>query len=199
MSNIPSPTDRFAIVPIIPHGAAPDEAIVVGPMSEVMQYLPQSTARADAEASLKQARITADQIATAQSAVRAIQVANFCDSINALTRRLDAEETKRAIHARNAAQRKRLRDEARRLDRLKAAMDALEQSSEPTGELHDLPAHDPVAKDQGDLPRELLEGVAPPPATDPVLDPSELGEPPDPPAQPVSISLNSDDPLGRTR
>jgi hypothetical protein len=65
----------------------------------------------------------------------------------------------------------------------------------PTGELHSLsPSHpedkEQLAAGQGALPNELVAKAPPDPGTEPVFDPAKLGKPPDPPHQPISISLN---------
>jgi hypothetical protein len=63
----------FAITPVPDGRAAPDDAIVVGDMREVMTYIPQSAARADAVEQLEKARFSADQIASMQQKTRAVQ------------------------------------------------------------------------------------------------------------------------------
>ena len=47
-------TELMAIVPVS-NGRAPADALVVGPMREVMQYIPQSIARQDALEELEKA------------------------------------------------------------------------------------------------------------------------------------------------
>jgi Primase C terminal 2 (PriCT-2) len=76
-----------------------------------------------------------------------------------------------------------------------------DHTPEPSGELHSLAPSHPEDKeqlaagererdDQGALPRRELTVKAPPdPGTEPVFDPAELGKPPDPPQQPIAISL----------
>ena len=143
-------SDRFAIIPVT-HGPAPDDAIVVGPMSEVFEYIPQSVARNDAHEELEAARFTADQIASLQNKTRAVQATMLADSINHLSSRLDAYVARRADEARRDAERE-AEEEAQRIQ---AELDALPDPDDPNadehlagGELHDLPAkaeaeHDP--------------------------------------------------------
>ena len=80
---------RIVITGGLPDDYAPAKP-TPGPMSEVMAYLPQTTAREQAE--LERARVTADRIKRIQSATRAVQVAAFADAIDHLERRLDAKE-----------------------------------------------------------------------------------------------------------
>ena len=111
-----SPTDRFAIIPVT-HGPAPDEAIVVGPISMVMEYIPQSIARQDAVEELEKARFTADQIASMQQKTRAVQASMLVDSASHLLARLDSFLQHRADRLRRDAEReaeeehKRIQDE----------------------------------------------------------------------------------------
>jgi hypothetical protein len=118
--TLPSPTDRFAIVPVT-HGPAPDDAIVVGPMSEVFEYIPQSVARNDALEELEQARFTADQIASMQEKTRAVQATMLADSVNHLSSRLDAYAARRDAEEREE---QRAREEAE-AQRIQAELDAL--------------------------------------------------------------------------
>ena len=149
MAHTPTPADRFAIVPVV-HGPAPDNAIVVGPMSEVFEYIPQSVARADAVEELEHARFTADQIASWQSKTRAVQATMLADSIAHLSTRLDAIIAQRADQARRDAERE-AEEEA---NRIQAELDALPDPDDPdpdahhpTGDLHALPAaEDPVPR-----------------------------------------------------
>jgi hypothetical protein len=48
------PDGRFAIVPIAP-GPAPAESIVIGPMSEIMEYIGGSIARTEKEEQISRA------------------------------------------------------------------------------------------------------------------------------------------------
>jgi hypothetical protein len=86
--------DRYAIIPVFP-STNTDEAIVIGDMRQVMEYIPQSAARADAMAELDRRMLTADEICHAQERTRAVQVAAFCDSVTQLSKRLDSYELER--------------------------------------------------------------------------------------------------------
>jgi hypothetical protein len=174
------PFQRFAIIPV-PHGPAPKEAIVVGPMSTVMEYIPQSVARADAMAELERARFTADQIKSIQSKTRGVQVAMLTDSVSHLSRRIDAFLTRKQNQARLDAARE-AEEEAKRIQ---AKLDALPDPDDPdahhpSGELHTLP---PSVKLEPSL--ELEDG-----------DQTEFPDPelPKPPVleQSTAISLNKE-------
>jgi len=192
MTHDPNLPNRFAIIPVFP-STDTKEAIVIGDYKEVMEYIPQSVARDDAMRELENAQLTHDQIAHAQERTRALQVATFCDDIKHLASRADSFATRQRVR-REEAKARRDAAEARRIAdaqaaSIKAALDALNaHEHHPSGELHAIAPKD----DQGNLPNELLGNVPPAPGTDPVL-PGELGKAPDPPAQPVAISLNSED------
>jgi len=167
------------------------EAIVIGDYKEVMEYIPQSVARDDAMRELEAARLTHEQIAHAQERTRAVQALMLSEALDRLSSRQDSfgsrqrERRREAKARRDAAEAKRIADV--KAASIKAALDALNEHHN-TGDLSPLPA----APDQGNLPPELLENAAPASGTDPV-DPAELGKAPDPPAQPISISLNSEE------
>ena len=90
------PADRFAIVPLSTPGRTPDDAIVVGPLSEVTEYIGQSISRQDAIDALNHARFTADQIAGLQEKTRGVQVSMVAEAIKHLDQRLDALQQRRA-------------------------------------------------------------------------------------------------------
>jgi hypothetical protein len=182
--------DRYAIIPVFP-STNTDEAIVIGDMNQVMEYIPQSVARDDAMAKLDAARLTHDQIAHAQERTRTVQKIFLLEGLKTLAARADSFATRQHVR-REEAKARRDAAEARRIAdaqaaSIKAALDALNEHHN-TGDLHVIEPKD----DQGNLPNELLGNVQPAPGTDLVL-PGELGEAPDPPAQPVAISLNSED------
>jgi hypothetical protein len=101
--------DRYAIVRL-PVGPAPPDAIAVGGLAEVMEYIPQSLARAQRERQLADAEkrhvdrlktiesrsdSVAErerQIAERERALQADRVQRFCDSIDDLAARLAAHE-----------------------------------------------------------------------------------------------------------
>jgi hypothetical protein len=156
-----------------------------------MEYIPQSRARTDAYEELEAARIKSEHIGIMQEANRAIQVAAFCDSVSHITRRLDAFETRRDARIKADQEQRDLEEQQRKADRIKQALDALEE--ETHGELTSHPANDPYEKqitatgptaDQnpGDLPAELAE--------DPPEEPLPQSRPPTA-RNPVAVSLGS--------
>jgi hypothetical protein len=133
--------DRYAIIPVFP-STNTDEAIVIGDMRQVMEYIPQSVARNDAMAELERARFTADQIKGIQEKTRAVQVSMLADSVTHLSSRMDALVARRAERARRDAERE-AQEEAKHIQ---AELDALPDPDDPeplihhsTGDLHPLP------------------------------------------------------------
>jgi hypothetical protein len=124
--TLPSPTDRFAIVQVR-HGPAPDDAIVVGPLTEVFEYIPQSAARQDAVEELEKARFTADQIASMQEKTRAVQATMLADSVKHLSARLDSLLQRRDAEARARAK----AEEEEEQQRIQAELDALPDPDAP--------------------------------------------------------------------
>jgi hypothetical protein len=189
-----NPNDRFAIVPVT-QPSAPAEAIVVGPMSEVMQYLPQTAARADALEELEHARFTADQITSMQEKTRAVQASILADTAAHLTSRLDAYVARRDARLRADAARE-AEEEAKRIQDELAAMPDPDNPNPfaPTGDLHDMPPKD---QDPGDLPEEPLsledQGALP----EEIAKYVETPEPTPPKGkvypQPIAVQLNSDE------
>jgi hypothetical protein len=173
-------TDRFAIIPL-PPGPAPHNSIMTGPLDLIMQNLPDTHARQDAIDQLEFQRIKADQISIMQNANRAIQVSAFCDSVQHITKRLDQFEVRRTERARKDAELEEAREQRRKADRIKQALDALDENEaplethHPAGDLHTVEPSEPQHEeqreqsDQGSLPRELEEGAPPDPGTDPDL------------------------------
>lgn len=186
-------SDRYAIVPIAP-GPVPKEAIVVGNIDQVFEYIPQSVARDDAMKELEAARFTHEQIAHAQERTRAVQVLMLNEALDRLTTRQDSFGTRQRERRRQA----KARRDAAEAKRIQDALDALPDPDDPHafipgGELHSLPGKEEAAplraEDQGNLPNELLEGVPPGRATHPIdPDPDKGAVYP----QPISVSLNKD-------
>ena len=148
MTDLPG---RFAIIPIEP-GPVPAEAIVIGNMEQVMEYIPQSVAREKAEAELARARVTADQIKRMQSATRAAQVAAFADGVTHLERRLYAFEGRRAAQARRDGEAQVKAEAERIVTHLAALSDADDPDTwdgpRPSGELTPIAASHPEDKRQ---------------------------------------------------
>jgi hypothetical protein len=121
----------FAITPVT-NGHAPDDALVVGPMSEVFEYIPQTVARQDATEQLERARFTADQITSVQEKTRAVQASMLCDSVNHLSSRLDALMQRRDEQTRRDAE----REEEEEAQRIQAEIDALPDPDNPDAHTH---------------------------------------------------------------
>jgi len=143
--------ERYAIIPIEP-GPAPAEAIAIGNIEQVLEYIPQSHAREEAAAELERARVAADQIKRMQSANRAVQVAAFADGVTRLERRLDAFEGRRAEQARRDAE-AQVKAEAERMATHLAALPDVDDPDtwdgpRPSGELTPIAASHPEDKRQ---------------------------------------------------
>jgi len=194
--------DRFAIVPVSGPSAPPD-AIVVGPMSEVMEYLPQSHSRLDAEAKIARAEERAME--AEQSLVSIAKTIN--DALLHLSHRMDAYEVRKLERERQAAADAE-REEAERIERILSSLpdpdnpdvetalgdDLIPAPSAASG-LQPLPAlssgpSDDSAADQGALPPPLDEPSNTGNFT--VSDPADLKNPElnkNQVPQPVSVSL----------
>jgi hypothetical protein len=186
MSN----TDQFAIIEVPRYGAYRDaikaDAILVGPFSEAMLALRDSTSSLALARRLDEGQKEAARTERRQEENRTRQVLSFCDSVSKLSKRLDNFELEQAI------KRQREEEEAARKDRLriKHRLDELPNPDAPEtwGELGiPIPAKTTV-EDQVGLPDD------PPPAgnfTEP--DPEALAYPYDPKQvnQPTAVQLNS--------
>ena len=189
-----NPNDRYAIVPVH-YGPAPADALLVGgPLSAIMENIPDSIARRDSIRSLQAARLDAAVTTQAQKATRALQIAAFADSVNTISRQLDAIEQRRAAEARHIAAQK----DAAEQKEIQDYLDALPSPDEPasrlhvnTGDLSLLPPTDANVDNEGDLPKQLLGATPPSPGTYPLDDPSEMDQPSQPKYRnPVAVSLN---------
>ena len=178
------PNARYAIIPIPPGPPPPNALMIGGPLSQVMQCIPDTLARRDSIRTLQAARLDAAVITQAQKATRALQVQSFCDGVNQISARLDALEKRRARKLREIAAQKDAAEKQQITDYLNTLPDPDNPngpaSFAPSGELHDIPGAD----EQGDLPKELQKDVPPPGNPD---KPRPMYE------QPVSISLNAAD------
>jgi hypothetical protein len=175
-------SDRYAIVPIAP-GPVPKEAIVVGNIDQVFEYIPQSVARDDAMKELQAARLTHDQIAHAQERTRAVQAIMLNESLDRLYTRMDSFGTRQRERRRQA----KARRDAAEAKRIQDALDALPDPDDPhaftpSGELHPLPAKEEAAPIRRDQPKELEGFVG-----DPEPQPENKGSVV---PQPIAISLN---------
>jgi hypothetical protein len=145
---------------------------------------------------------TADAAARADEAkAREALVAHLCDQVSEMQERInrfaDAEEARQRADAEKERHQRRFDEEPITLPPDLADKQAstppskvADETQHPGGELHSVdPKEEPSLDDnEGDLPKELLEGVPPAPSTYP--DP-ELPKPPVV-SQPVSISLNQE-------
>jgi hypothetical protein len=197
---MPNPNELFAIVPV--EGTkSPPEAIVVGNMSAVMECIPQSVAREEAEGRLAQAKRDAAETERQQQEVRACAAQILGEGLTRLSERLDQFETRKATLAEQAkrdaaeAEYQAVEDEINRLpdpdnpdvhSALQAGDDGDLTIKPPVDTERHNPAHLEDAG-EGDLPNELERG-APPPI-------GPFGAPP--PRQPkfrspAAISLNQE-------
>jgi len=201
------PTARFAVIPLDRDDPVPTNAIAHGSWSALGPLLFDTrpltaaldlAARTVAHAEENHARQVSEQQLVADGATALV------DGLLQLRHRLDTLE-------RNQRDRRRLdaaSEVARELleipqDKPPAAGEhgpavVRDQEHKPTGDLHSVAPSHPEdkeqaaareRKDQGALPNELLKGAPPDPGTAPEFDPAKVGKAPDPPQQPVSVSL----------
>jgi hypothetical protein len=185
--------ERFAIVPV--EGKSPPEAIVVGPMSEVTEYIGGSIARNEKEAKLAQAQIDAEQTAKYQAEVRARAAQILSNGLTRLGERLDQFEARKAERA---EQQRRDEEEAEA-----AAVEQMLAGLPDPDTLHtlgddgdfeavippvDAEKHDPEHRNEaatGAMPNELDKGAPPQPGDfmsttpppSPYRDPTAIGGP----------------------
>jgi hypothetical protein len=189
------PAPNFAIIPV-PYGTpSPNSAIAHGPLSQIMEHVLGSRARADAEALVKRAADAAEQEhEREQQEQQAISegVRALRDGILKISHRVDvlvqSRDARRKLDAVSEATKEMLE-----LPKEKPPEILSDYEAEPGGELHVHPAkdpaqHNPEADDQGDLPRELERGAPSQTGNYPTLE----DPPPPQTAQPVAISLNKE-------
>jgi hypothetical protein len=87
--------DLFSIIP----GRSPSNAIVTGPMSEVMEYIGGSVARMEKEQQIADAQRDVEQTAREQEETRIHNAQMFANGIAHLATRLDAYEARRQARA----------------------------------------------------------------------------------------------------
>jgi hypothetical protein len=143
--------DRFAIVPLA-RGPAPPEAIVIGSMNQVMEYIPQSRARDEAMAEFERARASADQIKQMQAATTKMQVAAFADAVDQFERRLIAKEAEREAQVRRDLEEAERKEAERVAAHMRSLPDADDpdtwEGQRPSGELTPIPPSHPEDKEQ---------------------------------------------------
>jgi hypothetical protein len=137
------PDELFEILPV--DGKPSPESIVIGPMSEVMEYIGGSNARNEKEQQIAQAVRDAEQTERHQQEVRECAAQILADGLTHLSERMDQFETRKQERA----------------DQLQRQAEAAEVARIET-ELAALPDPDnPLATgDDGDL-----EAIKPPPDT----------------------------------
>jgi hypothetical protein len=94
---MPDQNERFYIAPV--EGKAPPESIVIGPMSEVMEYIGGSIARIEKEKRLALAERDAEETAKFQAEARASAAQMLVDGLEHLSGRIDAYEARKKAHA----------------------------------------------------------------------------------------------------
>jgi hypothetical protein len=194
------PNELFAIVPV--EGTkSPSDAIIVGNMSAVMECLPQTVARQEAEGRLARQEEDAAEVTRQQQEVRACAAQILGEGLTRLGERLDQFETRKAEHAAKLqrdteeAEYQAVEDEISRLPDpdnpdVHSALQAGDDGELTTKPPVDTERHNPAHLEdagEGDLPNELERG-APPPI-------GPFGAPP--PRQPefrspAAISLNQE-------
>jgi hypothetical protein len=169
-------TGRYAIIELPESGPVPPEAIAVGSLDDVFEFIPQSCAREERGRALdeREAKATAReaQIAVASDAIQQI----LQDLVPSLLGHLDGfvgereqqhrQDAERAAEAQqlaeDEAQRSRIRDAVRALDDNPDSWGELTATHSPSEEAHEeeLAAGDGDG-DQGDLPEPLELGTEP--------------------------------------
>ena len=194
------PNEMFAVVPY--SGNAPEEAIIIGNLSQVTEYIPQSVAREEAEQHLAEAEQRAAATAQHQAEVRACAAQMLADGMARLSERLDAFVTRKQA----LADQQQRDAEAAEIARVEAMLETLPDPDTPaalgdhapSGDLHSIAPVDKEPLDPegelpdpdnpddavtGAMPRELDKGAPPeageyaqtsPPAS-PYRDPPSTG------------------------
>jgi hypothetical protein len=187
------PNELFAIVPL--EGKAPPEAICIGPISEVFEYIGGSVARSEKEAQLAKAQRNVAETERAQDKNLGHMAQLLVDRVEHLTTRMDQFQARRT----QRAERLQRAEEAAEAARIEAMLDALPDPDSPhalgdDGELTavipptDPEKHDPEHRNEaatGILPKELDRAAPPEPG-----DYSLTGSPPSPFRNPVGIGGN---------
>jgi hypothetical protein len=211
-------TDRFAIVPVPDGQPLPPEAIMIGPLSEVLEYIRGTPAREEAE----QRQIAREQ-QVADVANRVADIgAHFMDEIEALA--AEKEEQVR-LEAKRKADQERQATEDAACEEAAMLREYLETHPDPNAPADDgeLEINEPPDKERyggpeieedaggvplayppipttyikgthdqtGDLPAGVERRSPAPLGSDPVYDPAELAHAKDPKQvpQPTAVSL----------
>jgi hypothetical protein len=189
--------ERFAIVPF--EGKSQSEAIVVGPMSEVMRYIRDTIPRIEEEQRLAHAQRDAEETKRHQAEVRECALQILGDGLTRLNERIDQYGARKQ----ERADRQRRDEEEAEIARIAEELAALPDSDDPeafenppaTGDDGDLQAvheppdteqHDPEHRNEaatGVLPKSLEKGAPPQsgdyhtttPPPSPYRDPTSIG------------------------
>jgi hypothetical protein len=176
------------------------EVIMTGSMNAIMERLPDTHARNDAEHSMLETAIKAVEAEELADEARSVAARYLSDAITRLVDRLDSFKKQRALSMKRQEAEQQRRDR----QRVRSYIDALPDPDEPEPEPKDdegeleikhatlSPGQDPERDDvEGDLPRELQTATPPTPGTTPITSSAELGTPRDPKQtpQPISVSL----------
>jgi hypothetical protein len=121
-----STSDRFAIIPVT-HGPAPDDAILIGSLDTILEYLPDTHARNDSIRRLDEGLARAAKTDQLQAMARACNVIAFADAVTRLASRLDALVAQREARAQQDAARE-AEEEAKQIQ---AELDALPDPDNP--------------------------------------------------------------------
>jgi hypothetical protein len=201
---MPDDLDLFSIIP----GRSPSNAIVTGPMSEVMEYIGGSVARNEKEAQIAKAQRDAVETERHQQEVRTSVAQMLADGLTRLHSRLDEFEARAQTRADRLEREKEEAENARTEAFLASLPDPEDPAttaplattlSVPTGDDGDFEASNPPVDREkydpdGVARAETITGVTPPElekATPP--EPGDFGPTapaPSPYRNPASIGLN---------
>jgi hypothetical protein len=205
------PETQFAIIPL--DGPPPADAIIHGSLATVMETLPDTQARQDAIEHMFKVAADAVEAEDRRQQAHDATMKMVADAVTHFANRMDRIIARYEDEARRDAAAEEQAKQDAQAKRITAALDALQHHT--AGELSPVPpvdeyqykdpaSEDPedgqdredtslarhVPRDQGDLPRDLTASAPPGGhANYPMNAPSELDEPPNPPGQPVAVSL----------
>ena len=191
MTDIQPNHETFAIVPVF-NNKPPSDAIVWGSISEVMEYIGQSQARAEAEERIASAReqLKNDATVLAEAQLKTVDAATRVTALGA------AMATAREKQAKRDAEAKRVAAEQAEQRRIQSMLDALPDPDKADD--GDLEINKAVDKEHlnpeadgltGSFPTRL-EKQAPRGGPYQETDIKKLAYPQTPPQQPIAISLN---------
>jgi hypothetical protein len=176
------------------------DVIMTGSMNAIMERLPDTHARNDAEHSMLETAIKAAEAEERADEARSVAARYLSDAITRLVDRLDSFEKQRALSMKRQEAEQQRRDRQRVRSYIDTWPDPEEPEPEPKDDEGELEPHQPVDPEkyrpeqddaEGDLPPEVMKTVPPSPGTTPLTSAAELGTPKDPKQtpQPISVSL----------